>query len=443
MNREFDEFVVDYGFEQAADLAYAAEVEYNLTGDFNSIVMLLQPQDLFFDADEAFVIPYDIDRWDVIISQNAASNDAAVRAIMRYELDGLGNSAEFDSLLERYYWAQAYVDDPNSFNDFDSFDYFVDESIVYLADASFHIQYSSDNSNLNTQLSHDMREYSVSIADWDSGETVGYIFVESSADFADENSGFIEGTLYTSVTGGLLTAVFALGIGAWLSRRISNPIQALTAAATRVAESGSTEQLPVESDDELGQMSAAFNHMTTSLAAQQKIRQQLIADVSHELNTPLSIMRLEAQGMADGMQTPEEAAVNIQREIDLLRNLVNDLELVAESDRNAIRLQKTSVDVTLFLREVLARWQPKAAAQGVELRLVAGELGSAEFDPDRVRQILGNLLRNALQHSEAGGRVVISAETTSTALQLSIRDNGDWHFGRTSPPRLRALLPRR
>ena len=440
VNREFDELVVDIGFEQAREFASVAEVEYNLTGNVASIPAVLSSQHALFELDAAFVVsadpvfgeyvetpfiaPHDIETWELLVEQNPASDEQAVWMIMQHELSGLGDSAELPLLLDRYYWAQSYVFDPISFTDSDSFHIFADESIIYFTDADFTIQFSSDGSKLDTHLSQDLQPYSVPIGNWQTNEIIGYVFVESSPDFVDEGSGFIEGTLYTSVIGGLLTAIFALMIGAWLARRISDPVHALTIAATKLAENGSTEQLPIRSNDELGQMSAAFNRMTRSLAAQQNIRQQLIADVSHELNTPLSIMRLEAQGMADGMQTPEEAAINIQREIDLLRNLVNDLELVAEADQDAIVLQPELVDMLAFLEEVVARWQPKAMAEGIELRLAVEGSVSAEIDPARMRQVLGNLLRNALQHTNVGGQVVVAVRE-SAELQLSIRDNGE------------------
>ncbi|MGB1252383.1 MAG: sensor histidine kinase [Candidatus Promineifilaceae bacterium] len=425
-NREFDAFVVEVVAERAGELAESAEIEYNRTGDLRLVESLFDAHYAPFAEWETFESPYyDTDIWESIVARHEGSDEEAVQAIMRYELVELGNSADFDLLLDRLYLAQAFVYDPHNFDDVDSFYQPTDESQIFLADPQFNILYSSNGNNSDAIIPQNLRQYSVPVIDWNNNETVGYVFVEASADLADESRDSITSTLYTTVLGGLLTALFAFVIGAWLSRRISDPVQALTAAASRLAESGSTEQLPVNSTDELGQMSAAFNRMTRSLATQQQIRQRLIADISHELNTPLAIMRLEAQGMADGMQTPEEAAGSIQREIDLLHNLVNDLALIVETDRNAVSLHKEPVEVDLFLSEVVTRWRPKADVQGLQLQLVIADgTQTIAFDPIRMRQVLGNLLRNAIQHSAAGGQVVISAETSPTDLNLSIRDSG-------------------
>lgn len=125
--------------------------------------------------------------------------------------------------------------------------------------------------------------------------------------------------------------------------------------------------------------------MTDALQTQREIRRQLIADISHELNTPLSIMRLEAQGMTDGMQTPEEAARNIQREIDLLSGLITDLELIAEADQLAIQLVKEPVAVADFLTEITGRWQSEANTQSIQLQLTLESLPpTVDFDSGRM-----------------------------------------------------------
>jgi len=124
--------------------------------------------------------------------------------------------------------------------------------------------------------------------------------------------------------------------------------------------------------------------MTDALQTQREIRRQLIADISHELNTPLSIMRLEAQGMTDGMQTPEEAARNIQREIDLLSGLITDLELIAEADQQAIQLVKGPVAVAVFLQRLPGAGNRKRIhrASSYNLRLNLSRLRSTSTPPE-------------------------------------------------------------
>ena len=119
-----------------------------------------------------------------------------------------------------------------------------------------------------------------------------------------ESHGFLNTLLFITGIGGLLTVGIGILLAAWLSRRITQPVAVLT-RATRAISQGEATQLPVTSSDELGQMSAAFNRMSSSLETQRDLRRRLVDDVSHELNTPLSVIQLEARGLRDGLQTPE------------------------------------------------------------------------------------------------------------------------------------------
>ena len=135
-------------------------------------------------------------------------------------------------------------------------------------------------------------------------QPVGHVYVDVNHEFlSTESHGFLNTLLYITVIGGMLTVGVAILLAAWLSRRITAPVTALTKATQAIAQ-GDTPRLLVTSSDELGRMSAAFNRMTSTLETQRDLRRRLINDVSHELNTPLSVIQLEAQGLRDGLQTP-------------------------------------------------------------------------------------------------------------------------------------------
>jgi len=163
--------------------------------------------------------------------------------------------------------------------------------------------------------------------------------------------------LYTTTIGGLLTAAMALLLAAWLSRRITAPVTALTQATQAIAQRGDTALLPVTSSDELGQMSAAFNQMATALQTQRDLRRRLLNDVSHELNTPLSVIRLEAHGLRKGLQTPTRAANQIIQEVNMLRNLVRDLNWLAETESDELRLAVEPYSIHQLLTTEVERWQ--------------------------------------------------------------------------------------
>jgi signal transduction histidine kinase len=226
---------------------------------------------------------------------------------------------------------------------------------------------------------------------------------------------FLDDILFTTILGGLLTSGMVLLLGVWFANRITAPVTALTAAMQGLAAKGSTDLLPVTSSDELGQMSQAFNQMAQALQTQQDLRKRLIDDVSHELNTPLSVIQLEANGLKDGMQSPDEAAGNIIQEVTLLYNLVNDLTWLGETDAGQVRLDLAEQDMASLLSTEVERWQIQAQAQGIDLTLASTDgLPPVRLDSLRMAQVLGNLLGNALQHThlhhpDGGGRVTVSA----------------------------------
>ena len=127
---------------------------------------------------------------------------------------------------------------------------------------------------------------------------VGHVYVDVNREFlSSESHGFLNTLLYIILIGGALTVGVAILLAAWLSKRITAPVTALTEATEAIAQ-GDTTRLPVTSSDELGKMSVAFNRMTSALETQRELRRRLINDVSHELNTPLSVIQVGGKGTA-------------------------------------------------------------------------------------------------------------------------------------------------
>ena len=256
---------------------------------------------------------------------------------------------------------------------------------------------------------------------------VGHVYVDVNREFlSTESHGFLNTLLYTVLIGGALTAGVAILLAAWLSKRITAPVTALT-EATRSISQGDTTSLPVTSSDELGSMSAAFNSMTSALETQRELRRRLISDVAHELNTPLSVIKLEAKGLRDGLQTPEDASGNIIQEVDRLNGIVTDLDWLAETDSGEFRLTRETTSAHDLLTTELGRWRPQTQARQVELSLELSNDLPPEVDLDRTRmsQALGNVISNAIHCTEAGGSIVIRARLEGTeALAISVTDDG-------------------
>ena len=185
-------------------------------------------------------------------------------------------------------------------------------------------------------------------------------------------------------------------------------------------------QLPVTSSDELGRMSAAFNRMTTALETQRELRRRLVNDVAHELNTPLSVIQLEAKGLGDGLQTAEAASGHIIEEVARLRGLVTDLESLAETDYGEMRLVREPTPVSDLLAAEVGRWEPQCQARQLALSLkVVGDLPTVDLDAARMSQALGNIVSNAIRSCEPGGSIVVGARRDGDeTLSISVIDDG-------------------
>jgi len=264
------------------------------------------------------------------------------------------------------------------------------------------------------------------IIDLATNKIVGYVNVDVDREFlSTESHGFLNALLSITLIGGGLTAVAAILLAAWWSKRITAPVTALTEATQGIAQ-GDSAQLPVTSTDELGRMSAAFNRMAAALKTQRELRRRLINDVSHELNTPLSVIQLEAKGLRDGLQPPAQASDHIIQEVERLRGLATDLSWLAETDYGELRLTRQTSSIYELLTAEADRWQPQTQARPVELSLeVAADLPHLALDRMRMSQALANVLSNALEASDAGGSIVLGATLAGDeSLVISVTDDG-------------------
>ena len=272
----------------------------------------------------------------------------------------------------------------------------------------------------------DLSGHNETVLDLASNQPVGHVYVDVNRELlSTESHGLLNTLLYITAVGGTLTVGVAILLAFWLSKRITSPVTALTEATQAIAQ-GDTSRLPVTSSDELGKMSAAFNRMTSALETQRELRRRLINDVSHELNTPLSVIKLEALGLRDGLQTPETASDHIIQEVDRLGGIVTDLDWLAETDQGELRLTLEAISVHELLTAEVDRWQPQSQARQVELSLTASvDLPDMDLDRMRMSQALSNVVGNALNCTEAGGNIAIRAGMEGVGtLAISITDDG-------------------
>lgn len=225
---------------------------------------------------------------------------------------------------------------------------------------------------------------------------------------------------------GLAASLAALALGSLLFRQIVSPVQRLTSAAQRVAAGDLEQRIEVKSQDEIGQLATAFNQMADSLARDQELRRNLMADVAHELRTPLSIIQGNLEAMLDGVlpASPEEIA-SLRDETALLARLVSDLRLLSLAEAGQLKLERVPTDLPALIRNVLATLRPQAEAENILLADdLPASMPSFNLDPDRISQALHNLLANALRYTPAGGTVTVGVRLEGNLARVNISDTG-------------------
>jgi signal transduction histidine kinase len=234
-----------------------------------------------------------------------------------------------------------------------------------------------------------------------------------------------------TVTRSLIVAVGAAGVAAVVmaalfARGILRPIGALTVAARQMERGDLSQRVQVTSSDEIGQLGQAFNAMADGLARTEQLRRNMVADVAHELRTPLTNLRGYLEAMRDGvLDVRPETIESLYDEALLLSSLVDDMQDLTLSDAGRLSLHRELVDPAALVNAAAHAAQPHATQQGVELVVdAAAQMPSISADPQRVGQVLRNLLSNAIAYTPSGGTVHVAARASDDAVRVDVRDTG-------------------
>ena len=209
----------------------------------------------------------------------------------------------------------------------------------------------------------------------------------------------------------LLLVVLAVASSARWLRGLTEPVDDLVAAAGRVEAGDLDVQVTERGPREARALARAFNQMSARLAVDERERRGFLADVTHELRTPLAVVRANVEAIADGVY-PADAAhlAPILDAITTLERLVDDLRTVAQAEAGGLTLHREPVDVGALLIDAVSGAAAEAAERHVRITAdVPDELPTIEADPVRLGQVVGNLLANALRHAPDGGHVILSA----------------------------------
>jgi signal transduction histidine kinase len=227
----------------------------------------------------------------------------------------------------------------------------------------------------------------------------------------------------------LLVMLASVAAAALLARGLVAPLRQLTAAAEAMAAGDLSQQVQVRSRDEVGELGQAFNQMASDLQAAESVRRQMTADIAHELRNPLSVIRGNLEAIQDGIYPADaEHLAPIYEETMLLQRLVQDLRLLSLADTGQLPLIRTDVDVAELLAGSAASAQAAAQDRGISIALDVPptEQGAlvVHGDADRLRQVIGNLVGNALRYTPAGGQIALRARPDGHRVRLAVSDTG-------------------
>ena len=226
---------------------------------------------------------------------------------------------------------------------------------------------------------------------------------------------------------GLLASLLAAVASGLVARQLVRPLLRLEDAATRVAGGERGVRLPLpHSNDELRTVTAAFNTLAQGLERQEAWRRSLMADVAHDLRTPLAVLRAEIEAIQDGLNAPDEHSLaRLHAEVLLLARLVDDLRTLSLAEGHALTLHPATLDAGETLRQLSALFSGRAQAAGSSLTLhLPKRQLTLRADPDRLMQILHNLLDNALRYAAPATIELGAAESGNQATLLWVRDHG-------------------
>jgi len=227
--------------------------------------------------------------------------------------------------------------------------------------------------------------------------------------------------------GGSLAIAIALLLTFVLSRRITSPIGVLAKAARRLGRGDLSQRVQLKGEGEVAALAQSFNSMAADLAHAEQLRRNLVADVAHELRTPISNIQGYLEAIRDRVMKPNAATIrSLNEEAALLSRLVNELQELSLAEAGELKLVYQAENITTLIKQAVTPWQPKVAAKEISLSLdLPDNLPLVNIDWQRVNQVLHNLLENAVAYTHKGGTINVAATTQGDWVEVCVSDTGE------------------
>jgi len=225
----------------------------------------------------------------------------------------------------------------------------------------------------------------------------------------------------------LVAGLFTLTLTLLLSRSILGPISALTRAAQQMGRGDLSQRVHVRARGEVGDLASAFNSMADSLERIEQLRRNMVSDVAHELRTPLANIQGYLEALQDGIVKPTPKMIaSLHEEALALNHLVDDLQELALAEAGQLHMRLQPVDLAEVAEKAVIALEPQARAKDLQFEMaIPTGLPQAQADPERLGQVLRNLLNNAVSYTPTGGKISISAMPLGDTLTVSVKDSGE------------------
>jgi signal transduction histidine kinase len=236
----------------------------------------------------------------------------------------------------------------------------------------------------------------------------------------------VRDSLWQVAVAGAAAAAIALAMARWLARGMTRPLRDMARAAQRMEIGDYSQRVHTDSRDEVGQLAAAFNNMSAELESLERLRRELVANVSHELKTPISAVRAHLENLLDGVERPDPETLQVMlSQTERLGRLIDQLLDLSRIESGELRLNRAPIPLHPLVREVLSEIEMARADRGVRVAdAVPDDLPPVLVDPERVHQVLFNLLDNAVRYTPAGGEVTVAAHRANGGCEIAVSDTG-------------------
>ncbi len=297
-----------------------------------------------------------------------------------------------------------------------------------ITDSDLTVVWSSAGEVVGTTLGNEAKTNAVTLKS-DSNTIIGYLIVKGQRSFQSQEVSPLISTLRIAVLrSGLIAGILAFIIAIIISNSLIKPLKLLTQAADSLAHGNLSARVTIKGNDEVAQLGDSFNFMAKSLESAENRKKALTADIAHELRSPLAVQKAQLEAMQDGIVPMNQESLQIiVDQTNFLTRLVDDLRTLALVDTGELPLHLEDIDLVKICEQAVGRFQSQAKQQCIHLTLqknISVNNVMINADTDRIMQILGNLITNALHHTSADGEIAVEITTEQKNAVVIVKDNG-------------------